>query len=190
MSIRIGYPCAVSSMSQLYYLLCGVRRFYGQSRHRPKRLPFTVNDCYRFLSFLQSSNLCQQDRKMLWSAITLAFFGFLRSAKFTANIIHHFDPITTLLMTNITISPDFDYVCIVLHGSKTALFEWGSTNNRLCPVSDLYHYTMTRIIHNGPLFKYHDGSYSLVIDWPHTCPFPSDWGSINYGFSWYPLIRR
>ena len=95
MSIRFGYPCAVSSMSQLYYLLRGVRHFYGLSRHRPKRLPFTVTDCYRFLSFLQSSNLCQQDRKMLRSAITLAFFGLLRSAEFTANTIHRFDPTTT-----------------------------------------------------------------------------------------------
>ena len=96
MSIRFGYSCAVSSMSQLYYLLRGVRRFYGQSRHRPKHLPFPVTDCYRFLSFLQSSNVCHQDRKMLWSAMTLAFFGLLGSTEFTTNTLHCFDPTTTL----------------------------------------------------------------------------------------------
>ena len=181
MSVRFGYPCAVSSMSQLYYILRGVRRFYGQSRHRPKRLPFTVNDCYRFLSFLQSSTLCPLDRKMLWSAITLAFFGLLRSAEFTANAIHRFDPTTTLLMTNITISPDLTYVCIVLRGSKTDPFKVGctirvgSTNNQLCPVSALHHYITTQIIHTGPLFKYHNGSYltrNRLATLLHTC-FPN-----------------
>ena len=85
-------------------LAYGIIKSYGQSCHRPKRLHFTITDCYCFLSFLQSSNLCEQDRKMLWS-ITVAFLGQLHSAEFTAYTIHRFDPTTTLLMTNITISP-------------------------------------------------------------------------------------
>ena len=96
---------------------------------------------------------------MLWSAITVAFFGLLRSAEFTSPFVSRFNQSTLVF------SPDRSYIKIHLRCSKTDPFKAGcdvrvgATGDTLCPVSALSHFIHYRQSIVGPLFMYKDGSF-------------------------------
>ena len=48
-----------------------------------QRLPITMCEMRKLKSFIKRSRWCYYDKRMMWSACTMAFFGFLRVSEFT-----------------------------------------------------------------------------------------------------------
>uniref|UniRef100_A0ABM0MV54 Uncharacterized protein LOC102807950 n=1 Tax=Saccoglossus kowalevskii TaxID=10224 RepID=A0ABM0MV54_SACKO len=99
----------------------GIKRHHGV----PKRvkLPITIA-LMRILKDTVANHptICNHDKAILWSAFTLAFFGFLRVSEFVAPASTTFDPQCTLLTTDITCNTD---LVIALKASKTNPFRRG-----------------------------------------------------------------
>lgn len=100
---------------------------------------------------------------MLWAAFCCAFFGFLRSSEFTAPTMKTFEPHTTLLYTDITITEP--YVNINIKVSKTDPFRQGCTvklaptGADICPVKAILSFMPFHPSKNGPLFTFADGTF-------------------------------
>ncbi len=117
-----------------------------------------------FSSFLQPlhQHSCN-DNKMLWAAICLAFFGFLRISEFTFDKV--FDPDIHLAATDIIFRPSFsnqEFSQVRLKSSKTDPFRQGilltigATKNHLCPVQAMKNYA-PHCPTTGFLFAYKSG---------------------------------
>lgn len=164
-SVRLGTPTNIANMSQLYYLLRGVRRTQGRSHSRPPRSPVTTANLQQLLLFIQTQDISSHDKRLLWAAITVAFFGLLRVSEYTSGHTTTYNRTNTLLRTDINFSPNFTHVAIVLRSSKTDPFRngccirVGATANTLCPVSALWNFVRQSGYNSGPLFTYSDGSY-------------------------------
>ena len=161
-----GYDIQISNMHQLFYLLRGVRRLApGSSRRRPRRSPITLSHLYRLFKYIHTANLHSVDKIMLQSAITLAFFGMLRSAEYTSPTSSSFVVGSTLQASDISFSPDRQFAMINIKQSKTDPFKTGctiriaSTNSLLCPVTALRNHLHTRNKSTGPLYIFIDGKY-------------------------------
>ena len=104
---------------------------------------------------------------MLWAAMSVAFFGFLRIGEITCN---------SLFSENIHLTwDDIQFsqlhaptsVSINMKASKTDPFHTGVTIkigsclSSLCPVAALHQYSqaMTKQTKSGPLFQYQSGKY-------------------------------
>lgn len=74
--IEAGVSNPFENLRLLPRLIRGIKRIYGQER-RP-RLPITPQILLRFNRYLQ---LNYPDHIVLWSAMLIAFFGFLRSSE-------------------------------------------------------------------------------------------------------------
>ena len=89
----MGYQIQLSNMQLLYYVLRGIRRVQGSNCHRPRRPAITMHHLRQLLQFISTSSLHHHDQKMLWSAVTLAFwfpslFGIYFT--FTFHLYYHF----------------------------------------------------------------------------------------------------
>ena len=84
-----------------------------------------------------------QDNVMLWAAVTLCFFGFLRSGEVTVLSDSAFDPATHIMFEDINVDDTTNPTLLKLRlkASKTDQFRKGMdvvvgrTNNKVCPVA-------------------------------------------------------
>lgn len=91
------------------------------------------------------------DRKMLWAAFTLGFFGFLRAGEFTTPTEASFDPGCHLSPKDISVDSHEHPTTIRVHikGSKTDPFHQGihvflgATDDSLCPVRAMLTYIVS-----------------------------------------------
>ena len=74
----------------------------------------------------RASDLLPSDKLMLWSAFTLAFYGFLRSSEFTAPSATQFNPLVHLSNSDVSFNSGG---CLTLHlkSSKTDPYRQGCT---------------------------------------------------------------
>ena len=85
---------------------------------------------------------------MLWAAVSVAFFGFLRCAEFTVPSLASYDPAIHLSLADVSATPSstISRVAIRIKQSKTDQFGRGvtiyleRTGAALCPVSPLLDY--------------------------------------------------
>ena len=160
----IGQPICIASMRRLYYLIRGIKRSQGSLFTRPQRLPITVAHLNIMLNFLRHSSFCSQDRRLFWSAVTLAYFGLLRCSEFVSPTISSYGT-NTLLVSDVIISSDCSYISLHIRVSKTDPFRAGcrihigSTSDHLCPVNAIRSYLLCRSHHSGPLYVFRDGSF-------------------------------
>ena len=108
-----------------------------------------------------------RDSLMLWAAMTLVFFGFLRLDELTCN--GTFDPKHHLMNRDITFMPRSSpqYMLVHLKVSKTDPFRQGQTivigktNSPFCPISAMVAYLNSRpfSLDSGPLFIYVSGAF-------------------------------
>lgn len=154
------------SFKRLHYLLRGIKRFQGTSQF--VRKPITLLQLDSFFAQLQPFSAGNSDSKMLWAAICLAFFGFMRISEFTCT--QTFVPSEHLTLQDITFSPSPTLpscMKVVLKASKADPFRKGITltigalNSRYCPVQALQNYIKTTrsFPATGPLFQYRTGKY-------------------------------
>ena len=150
--------------SRLQYLLRGIKRSQGTSNY--VRKPVTTTHLNLFYNLLQPlHHQSSQDSKMLWAAICLAFFGFMRISEFTCDTA--FDKKHHLAASDVTFQPSIlkpEFIQVHLKSSKTdpfrkgILLTIGATNNHLCPVRAMLNY-ISASPKNGPLFVYKSGKF-------------------------------
>ena len=155
-SIIMQCPVHINQMQQLYYLLWGIRRVQGNNYIRQPRHPITTTHLYQLRNFINLRITLHHDKLVYWAAVTLAFFGLLRSSEYTSTPTHSYNPNHTLLYNDITFAPNVSYVTINIRASKTDPFRTGCnfrvgvSHNQLCPFSALYHLQPQHIAHTGP----------------------------------------
>ena len=158
-----GYELPLSNFLHLRLILRGIKRSQG---HQSKvRRPITLQLLNLFYHLLNVQRTNNRDSLMLWAAMTLAFFGFLRIGELTCNST--FDPQLHLMNRDITFMPrnSPQYMLVRLKVSKTDPFRQGQTivigktNSPLCPISAMVAYLNSRplSLDSGPLFTYVSG---------------------------------
>ena len=160
-----GYPLDFRLYTRLFLLMRGIKRAEGRKYSVPKRRPITPNLLQIMHSNLFNSSRLYEDKLMLWAAITMAYFGFLRVSEYTSTHKTKFDPLSTLLLENVTLENDI--ITIFIKASKTDPFRHGMTirlaanNTILCPVHSLRKYLATHPTsqHTHPLFTFQNGKY-------------------------------
>ena len=101
----------------LHLLLCGVKHTVGLSSRQ--RLPITMTLLWQIKEELaRAPDFLPSDKLMLWSAFTLAFYGFLRSSEFTSPSTTQCNPLVHLCFTDVSFTSEG---CLTLHlkSSKT-----------------------------------------------------------------------
>ena len=107
----------------LYLLLRGIKRTNVLSSRR--RLPITMSVMRQLKGALADDpQFASQDKLMLWSAFTLAFFGFLRSSEFTSPSLSYFNSLVHLSCSDISFTSHGSLI-LQLKLSKTDPFRKG-----------------------------------------------------------------
>ena len=160
--IRCGYQLNLTKCLRLHLVCRGIKRSQGISIRT--RLPITVAHLRFFYSILAIEYTSNYDSLMIWAAMTLAFFGFMRLGELTCN--SRFNPDTHLTPLDITFHPSQSNPChlsVRVKVSKTDPFRVGhtlyigKTNGNVCPVQAMKLYLSKRGITPGPLFKFLSG---------------------------------
>lgn len=153
-----GLPLHPFHDPRLALVLQGVAREHATHppAQRRERHPLAANDLLRIQAYLGQSAYTPYDRTMLWSALTLAFYGFLRVSEYTSR-----DP--ARMLTRERVAVNSDHVRIAIPYSKTAqLGEGGdvvvgATADATCPVRALRAFLQIRQPFGQPLYAFADG---------------------------------
>ena len=142
-----GFPDPLAHALHLRRLLRGIKRTKGTPRD--SRLPVTPSLLRAFYCLLNTSSY---DHRMLWAALLVAFFGFLRSSELLA--LHHGD------LTRVPSG-----YCIAIRASKVDPFRQGATvrvtttgDALLCAVRALDHLLANQQVVQGPVFRFQCGT--------------------------------
>ena len=157
-----GLQNPFSSCPRLQLVLRGIRR--KLARTPCPRLSITVDILRKVKRSLRhASDMSPYDVALTWIACTLAFFGFLRCAEFTAVGLRRF---TDTNIRREDAKPSDDNFLVFLRGSKTDPFRQGHTivispsGRSVCAVRALRRFLSLRQgRQEEPLFRLVDGTY-------------------------------
>ena len=158
-----GYDLDFKKYPRLQLICKGIKRAQGCSTR--VRLPITIHHLKLFFCLLAIPHTSNCDSLMLWAAMTLAFFGFMRLGELTCN--SKFSLETHLSPSDVHFLPSFsqpDYISVQVKISKTDPFRIGhtlligKTNQPICPVKAMKMYLVHRTNTPGPLFQFQSGS--------------------------------
>ncbi len=158
----------IHTFQRLYYLIKGVKRSQGRSRKKPLRAPITPSVLIRIHTWLMASSKPLGERLMLWAALLIAFFGFLRVSEYTASHKMKYDHLSTLTMSDVTL--EVDRIRLHIKASKTDPFRDGVTltiarnGSVLCPYQALCEYVRVRPNGPGPLFVFPNAKFLTRYD--------------------------
>ena len=161
--IRRGFELDLNKCLRLQLVCRGIKRSQGINLTRV-RLPITIKHLRLFHSLLAISYTPNYDSIMIWAAMTLAFFGFLRLGELTCN--SNFFPEVHLSPEDISFLPSWenpDHLSVHIKISKTDPFRSGQTilignsHQPVCPVQAMKAYMSIRHHTPGPLFMYVSG---------------------------------
>ena len=139
----------------LQYVVKGTRR--DQCTPARPRLPVTIQIlCDLKVALHHSSSLTTHDKRMLWAAFCVAFYGFLRASELCAPSTSSFDPSTTLYQADINLT----------HSTAHILIK-ASKPNTFCPTC-----TTPAVQHTHPLapWPFYKNTY-LSAPTTHPSPF-------------------
>ena len=136
-SIHYTSNSPIQSFQRLYYLLKGIKRSQGNSRKKLPRAPVTPSILVRIHASLFSSMRLYEDKVMIWSALLLAFFGFLRVSEYTSSHKTKYEELATLLLSDVSLG--HGHLNVNIKASKTDPFREG---------------VMLRIAKNGSLVRH------------------------------------
>ena len=161
--IRNGYDLDLKKFLRLQLICRGIKRSQGSSTRI--RLPTTIKHLKLFFYLLAIPRTFRSDSIMIWAAMTLAFFGFMRLGELTCN--SRYSPDTHLSLTDISFLPTLsnpDHMSVRVKISKTDPFRTGhailvgKTDQPICPVKAMQTYLGVRSPRPGPLFQYQSGA--------------------------------
>ena len=121
-----GYDLDFKKYPHLQLICKGIKRAQGCSTR--VRLPITIQYLKLFLCLLATPHISNYDSLMIWAAMTLAFFGFMRLGELTRN--SKFSLETHLSPSGVRFLPSLsqpDYMSIQVKISKTDPFRIGHT---------------------------------------------------------------
>jgi len=111
----------------------------------------------------QAPDILPRDKFMLWSAFTLAFFGFLRSSEFTSPSTSHFNALSHL--SGISFNSDGS-LSLHLKSSKTDPYRQGCSlliapsGQSICAVRAIRKYMAHHPFNlDGPIYTFQSGLY-------------------------------
>ena len=119
----IKLPDPFQETPLLHLLSHGIKHTVGLSLRQ--RLPITMTLLWQIKEELaRALDLIPSNKLMLWSAFTLAFYGFLHSSEFTSPSTTRFNPLVHLCITDVSFTSEG---CISLHlkSSKTDPYRQG-----------------------------------------------------------------
>ena len=148
----------------LHLLLRGIKRTLGLTSRQ--RLPITMTLLRQIKEELaRAPDYLPTDKLMLWSAFTLAFYGFLRSSEFTSPSASQFNPLVHLSTTDVSFTSTG---CLTLHlkASKTDPYRQGCSlliapsHRSVCAMRALRKYLALRLTSGtSPLYVFQSGNY-------------------------------
>ena len=158
----------IANMARLEQVLRGIKAV--QCKARPAsdraRLPITPDLLSKMKQSWEEGRGHIWDRKMLWAASLLCFFGFFRSGEITVPSQTTFDQGAHLSFEDVAVdsweTPRL--LRVRLKASKTDPFRTGvdvfigATGSSLCPVAAVLAYMSMRGPGPGPLFRLQNGS--------------------------------
>ena len=135
-----------------------------QGKESRQRLPITP-DILMVLKAVWAPRGGEADTKMLWAAVCMDFFAFLKAGEMMVPSEGEYDPEVHLNMGDVAVDDPREPTLIQLRikQSKTDPFRLGvkvvvgRTGTSLCPVAALLDYLRSRGTGEGPLFRYQDG---------------------------------
>ena len=155
----------IGKMARLKQVLKGIKSSQAKEGEvkRP-RLPITPALLLAIKGAWERESITR-DKAMLWAAVALCFFGFLRSGEVCIPGEKAFDEGAHLTIRDVQVDnlANPQSVQIKIKASKTDPFRQGvlvyvgRTNKPLCPVSALLAYMVIRGNKPGPLFIFQDG---------------------------------
>ena len=163
-------PPAVGDMPRLQQVLRGIRISQAKVPNtrcpQRTRLPITPT---LFRNIWQSwrGSPMDHDKVLLWAAITMCFFGFMRSGELCIHdTARGFDETRDLTFKDVAVDDyrDPSFIRIHLKTSKTDPFHQGSvivlgrTKDELCPVAALLQWLVRRGNAPGPQFVFASGA--------------------------------
>ena len=152
-------------LGRVHYLLRGIRRFQGNSRIRPRRLPITLPMLHVLFRYLHS-HCCTHDALCFRAASAMAFFGMLRVSEYTSPSSSFYHPLLHLSTSDVV--PDFALRFLLdrIKASKTdpfrssAIIRLPVVDSFCCPYTNCLHYLLLRRrLPPGPFFVLSDGSF-------------------------------
>ena len=161
--LMAGMDIDLKNMEGLKVVMRGIKRQQGRDRIRAKRQPIEIEHLLRISNRLRGT-LNMDDFYMIMAALTLGFFGLLRSAEFTADTKSKLDRSITLTRRDISFNVDCTCMSVNIKVSKTDPFREGTVitlpklNNILCPVRAMVRY-LKHAAMNGPLFQFRNGVF-------------------------------
>ena len=151
-----AWPLAPFLDPRVGLILQGIARSQPTLPAARVRNPATPDDLRRVHHYLRHSGAPVSDQAMLWSAVTLAYYGFLRVSEY-AGAAHR----RALVMERVKVHSDsiqvalpYDKTCQLGEGGSVVV---GTTGDDTCPVKAMTAYVTTRGVRPGILFTYQDG---------------------------------
>ena len=162
----LSTPFRDEQLPRLQLLLRGIKRISSRSSTPRPRLPITPTILRRAFRIL-SQHPSDPDAIMLWAAMNLCFFGFLRSGEICCPGETTFDPTWHLGPQDITVDSitNTSIMYIRIKASKTDPFRLGvtiavgKTMDQVCPIKAMLPYLAIRGAREGPLFQFSSGSF-------------------------------
>ena len=155
----------ISGMARLEQVLKGIKRSQAKKNQSPRaRLPIT-SDLMRKMRKILEQDKKDEDNIMVWAAMCLCFFGFLRAGEMTIPSESGFDAGAHLTYGDIAVDSvaDPNTLRVRIKASKTDPFRkgidvfLGRTHSQLCPVEAMMAFLAIRGDKAGFLFQFKDG---------------------------------
>lgn len=157
---QLGWQDPVSGNPQLQLLTRGIRRVKAHQTSRRVRQPITLVMLRDLCKAIRHLKLHTQDKAMLRSALTLAFFGCLRVSEFT-----HAQDRRTISALRSDVSASRQSVVYHLRYSKTDQYGRGShiaissREEAICPCKAMLDYLrLSKDRPTAPLYRFRNGS--------------------------------
>ena len=159
-------PPSQGNMPRLQQVLRGIRISQASKSPPRRRLPIQPDTLRKIKRSWESASFIDEDKRMLWAAFTMAFFGFMRSGELCAQKVSGYDMAVTLSPLDVSVDNVYDpqSLKIKLKSSKTDPFRegceihLGRTHDDLCPVSAALSWMTIRGNSPGPLFRFKSGT--------------------------------
>lgn len=159
-------PFSDQQLPRLQLLLKGIKRATSRRAPSRERLPITP-DILRALLRVLNEHPSDPDNIMIWAAMNLCLFGFLRSGEICCPSPSSYNPTWHLCVGDIAIDKPQDtrVLFATIKGSKTDPFRSGvtiavgATSEVVCPIKAMLPYLALRQAQPGPLFKFASGEF-------------------------------